>query len=400
MKKQQITILGATGSVGQSTIAVLSAYPERYQVFAVTANKDVTAMLTLCQQVKPRYAVMADIESAKQLEARLGSVLGVTVLSGAEQLAWVASHTDVDMVMTAIVGAAGLLSTLAAAEAGKRVMLANKESLIMAGPLLIKAAQISGAILLPVDSEHSAIYQCLPTGTRLPCTADLFKQIIITASGGPFRDTPLAELAAVTPAQAVAHPTWNMGAKISVDSATMFNKGLEVIEACFLFGLTAADWGEKLQVVIQPESLMHSLVAYQDGSMLAQLGQNDMQIPISYCLAWPERLALPYEPLDLVQLGSLQFREIDMQRYPCFELALQALQAGQSAVIVANAANEVAVSKFLSNELSFPAIAATIQFCLSEHNICNINCLDDVITTDRWARDAAEYYCIKHSKPL
>lgn len=400
MKKQQITILGATGSVGQSTLAVLAAYPERYQVFAVTAHTNVVAMLGLCRQVRPRYAVMADIESAQQLETQLEPALGVTVLAGAEQLAYVASHPDVDMVMAAIVGAAGLLSTLAAAEAGKRVMLANKESLIMAGPLLIKAAQTSGAILLPVDSEHSAIYQCLPTGTRLPCTADLFKQIIITASGGPFRDTPMVELQAVTPAQAVAHPTWSMGAKISVDSATMFNKGLEVIEACFLFGLTAADWGEKLQVVIQPESLMHSLVAYQDGSMLAQLGQNDMQIPISYCLAWPERLALPYEPLDLAQLGSLQFGAVDMARYPCFALALQALQAGQSAIIVANAANEVAVSKFLSNELSFLAIAATIEHCLSEHNVCNIDCLDDVIAVDQWAREAAERYCIECCKPL
>ena len=339
-----IAIFGATGSIGASTLDVVARHPERYRVFALTAHDSVDALAELCRRHRPRYAVLSGVKESAELRSRFP---GVELAFGAAALETIAAHAETHTVMAAIVGAAGLASTLAAVRAGKRVLLANKEALVMAGPLVMRAARASGAQILPVDSEHNAVFQCL-AGGRAP------RRIILTASGGPFRTRE--NLRGITPEEACAHPNWVMGRKISVDSATMMNKGLEVIEARWLFDLPA----ERIEVLIHPQSIVHSLVEYADGSMLAQLSNPDMRVPIAHALAYPERVESGASALDLAQLKTLSFEKVDERRFPCLGLAYAALRAGGTAPAVLNAANEVAVEAFLAGRLPFTGIASVI----------------------------------------
>jgi 1-deoxy-D-xylulose-5-phosphate reductoisomerase len=348
---QRVTILGATGSIGQSTLAVLELHPERYQVFALTAFSRINELAALCRRYQPRYAVVADDADIPLLQAQLTETTATEILAGTDALAFVASHHDCDTVMAAIVGAAGLLPTLAAVQAGKRVLLANKEALVMAGGLFMQAVTEHGATLLPIDSEHNAIFQCLPCNYAQGLAQVGVERILLTASGGPFREFSSEQLAAVTPAQACKHPNWSMGRKISVDSATLMNKGLEMIEACWLFAAKP----EQINIVIHPQSIIHSLVQYIDGSTLAQLGNPDMRTPIANALAWPERICAGVSPLDLIQ-HHLDFYPPDEQRFPCLRLAREAMAKGGTAPAILNAANEVAVAAFLAEKLPFIAI--------------------------------------------
>jgi 1-deoxy-D-xylulose-5-phosphate reductoisomerase len=354
---RNLTILGATGSIGESTLDVVGRHPERYRVFALTAHRRVDRLAQLCQRFQPRYVVVADPADEQALRRHLRELAcGAEVLVGPQALEWVASASDVDAVMAAIVGAAGLRPALAAARAGKRVLLANKESLVMAGRLFMEACAASGATLLPIDSEHNAVFQCLtPTASvgGLPTVPAGVTRILLTASGGPFRRRSLQEMRDATPEQACAHPNWSMGRKISVDSATMMNKGLELIEAHYLFGLP----GERLDVVVHPQSIIHSLVEYADGSMLAQLGNPDMRTPIAHALAYPERIASGVRMLDLAMQGRLDFEAPDPVRFPCLRLAHEALRAGGGAPCTLNAANEVSVQTFLDGRIGFTDIA-------------------------------------------
>jgi 1-deoxy-D-xylulose-5-phosphate reductoisomerase len=353
-----ITVLGSTGSVGVSTLDVVARHPDRFRVVALTANGSVERLAEQCRRFRPAYAAMADPQAARHLAERLaGMGDGPHVLGGVEGLEEVAGLPETHYVMAAIVGAAGLRPTLAAARAGKRVLLANKESLVMAGALFMKAVSDSGAELLPIDSEHNAIFQCLPGGFHRGLPEVGVERILLTASGGPFRDWPAERLHAVTPEQACAHPVWSMGRKISVDSATLMNKGLEVIEACWLFGTGP----ERVQVVVHPQSVIHSLVQYRDGSVLAELGNPDMRTPIAHALAWPDRLESGVAPLDLVGVGRLEFQAPDLSRFPCLGLAFQAARSGGSAPAVLNAANEVAVAAFLEGRVGFHQIPALVD---------------------------------------
>lgn len=385
---EMLTLLGATGSIGQSTLAVVRRHPERFSVFALTAGRQVEKMLADCLEFAPRYAVMADEGAARELRHRLAELGSSTrVLGGMAALCEVAAEPEVSCVMAAIVGAAGLLPTLAAVRAGKRVLLANKEALVMSGELFIEAVHRHGARLLPVDSEHNAIFQCLPPELQqTPGRGSLVEagigKILLTGSGGPFRYTPVAELVAVTPAQAVAHPNWSMGPKISVDSATMMNKGLEYIEARWLFNAPP----EQLEVLVHPQSVIHSMVQYSDGSVLAQLGQPDMMTPIAHALAWPERISSGVAPLDFCRLGELTFMAPDMARYPCLRLAIDACAAGQGATTALNAANEVAVSAFLAGGLDYPGIAAVNETVVQNLGLTRVSCLDDILELDGQAR--------------
>jgi 1-deoxy-D-xylulose-5-phosphate reductoisomerase len=379
---QLITVLGATGSIGQTTLAVVAQHPQHWQIFALTAKSQTERLYQQCLAVKPRFAVLSEPDSAASLQNRLKAAgLTTEVLAGDEGLRQVATAEPVTTVIAAIVGAAGLLPTLAAVQAGKRVLLANKEALVMAGPLLMAAVQKSGAQLLPIDSEHSGVFQCLAGQPNRAVS-----RIVLTASGGACRDLPLDQLAAVTPEQACAHPNWSMGKKISVDSATMMNKGLELIEACWLFAMEPAT----VDLVLHPQSIVHALVAFVDGSMLAQLSQPDMQIAIAYGLAWPDqRLPLDVPPLDLVAQGQLNFQAICQQRYPCLELARQAIISGGSATTVLNAANEVAVMAFLNQQIRFTQIAELIARVLDQIPTSQIQQLADILTADKLARQAA-----------
>lgn len=390
--RQRITLLGATGSIGQSTLDVI-ALDERYQVFAMTARHNVAAMLELCRRFRPVYAVMSDPSAGEQLSAQMAGVSPDTqVLVGEKALVTVAAHPDVDCVMAAIVGAAGLLPTLEAARQGKKVLLANKEALIMAGPLFMQAVRDNAAVLLPIDSEHNAIFQCLPESGRLPgrmSTQRSWRRIILTASGGPFLDRPLEELASVTVEQACRHPNWSMGRKISVDSATMMNKGLELIEACYLFDVTA----DQVDVLIHPQSIVHSLVEYCDGSVLAQLGSPDMRVPIAHALAWPDRMPSGADFLDLVAAGDLQFRAADLQRFPCLRLGREAAKAGSESIITLNAANEVAVEAFLEGHIGFAEIPVIIERCLGavrqEASCTDMLSVEQILRVDHRARTMA-----------
>jgi 1-deoxy-D-xylulose-5-phosphate reductoisomerase len=385
-----ITILGATGSIGDSTLDVIARHPDRYRVFALAANRDVDKLLTLVRRFRPRFAVLRDESAAEQLHTRLCAVGADTqVLGGEAGLIEVASHPEVDTVVAAIVGAAGLASTFAAVEKGKQVLLANKESLVTAGHLLMDAVAASGATLLPLDSEHNAIFQCLPVtaGVNAARGLDAFgvSRILLTGSGGPFRETPIEVLAKVTPAQAVAHPNWAMGPKISVDSATMMNKGLELIEACWLFATTP----DRVQIVVHPQSVVHSMVEYVDGSVLAQLGNPDMRTPIAHALAWPDRIAAGVSALDLIGKGRLDFCAPDYQRFPCLRLATEAFRRGGTAAAVLNAANEVAVAAFLAGQLRFTDIPAVIGRVLEMAAIDEPQTLADVQRADAQARELA-----------
>jgi len=384
---QNLTILGSTGSIGTSTLDVVARHPDKFRIIALTANCQTDLLFRQCQQFKPRYAVMLDENAATQLRARLREAgLAVEVLSGAAALEQVSISPEVDTVMAAIVGAAGLHPTLAAARAGKKILLANKETLVMAGNVFMDAVHVSGSALLPIDSEHNAIFQALPRGYDGDLARNGVRRILLTASGGPFRNTPLNELQNVTPEQACAHPNWSMGKKISVDSASMMNKGLEVIEAHWLFNAGADD----IQVVVHPQSVIHSLVEYVDGSVLAQLGNPDMRTPIAYGLAWPERIDSGVAPLDLFKVATMNFEAPDFSRFPCLALAYQALRAAGTAPAILNAANEVAVAAFLDKQIPFLSIPRVIEAVLDALPVGTISSLDDVLAADADARRAAQ----------
>ena len=378
--------MGSTGSIGVNTLDVILRHPDKYSVRALTANTNIDVLLEQCIKHMPEFAVMVDEDSASKLEQELkNKAPQVTVLSGVDGLLKVVELTDVDYVMAAIVGAAGLLPTLGAAKAGKRVLLANKEALVMSGKLFMDTIRDNNAELLPIDSEHNAIFQCMPIDFEKGIEKIGVKKILLTASGGPFRTTPLEQLSSMTPEQACAHPNWVMGRKISVDSATMMNKGLEVIEACWLFN-TQPDF---IQVVIHPQSVIHSLVEYNDGSVLAQLGNPDMRTPIAYGLAWPERIDAGVERLDLFDIAQLDFVKPDEQRFPCLRLAREAMQQGGTSSAILNAANEVAVNEFLQNRILFTDIARVIESVLENVTQNEAISLEVVLKDDELARDYA-----------
>ena len=381
---QKISILGATGSIGKSTIDVLLKHPELFSVYALTANSNIELLLQQAQLCSPEYVVVADPKKFKQAKKLFSDQqLTCEVLVGHEAIAQVASASEVDVVMAAIVGAAGLMPTLAAVKAGKKVLLANKESLVMSGDLFIQAANQYNAQVLPIDSEHNAIFQCLPTDFKYGdlCTSGISK-ILLTGSGGPFLTSPLNELQHVTPDQACAHPNWDMGRKISVDSATMMNKGLEFIEARWLFGLEASD----IQVVLHPQSIIHSMVQYRDGSVIAQMGNPDMRTPIAHALAFPDRIESGVSPLDFNQLANFTFTEPEAERYPNLLLAMQASNAGQYATTTLNAANEMAVEAFLQGQIGFMQIAHVNEECLQLTSPHNLDTIEAVIASDDCAR--------------
>ncbi len=381
-----LTILGSTGSIGVSTLDVVARHPGRYRIVALTAQRRDDVLFEQCVQFKPRYAVLLDEAAAQRLQQRMATAgLDVEVLCGVAALERVASLPEVDAVMAAIVGAAGLLPTLAAARAGKKILLANKEVLVMAGRIFMDAVRLHGATLLPIDSEHNAIFQALPHQYAGDFAASGISKILLTASGGPFRTTPLSELQNVTPEQACAHPNWVMGRKISVDSATMMNKGLEVIEAHWLFNAPP----DAIQVVIHPQSVIHSLVQYVDGSVLAQLGNPDMRTPIAYALAYPERIEAGVAALDLLKVATLNFEAPDVVRFPCLALAYQALRAGGTALAMLNAANEVAVAAFLDGRIAFLEIPRLIEDVLAALPVSAVKTLQDVLAADAAARSAA-----------
>lgn len=383
---KNITILGATGSIGLSTLDVISRHPDKYAVFALTANCQVDRLYEQCLRFKPHYAVMADPQAAEQLGRKLAKQgMATEVLSGVEGLTEVAAHDAVDYVMAAIVGAAGLLPTLAAVKQGKRILLANKEALVMSGRIFMDAVKRYGAELLPIDSEHNAVFQCMPGDLSGELDGNGVKRIILTASGGPFRDTPLESLASVTPEQACAHPNWDMGKKISVDSASMMNKGLEVIEACWLFNATV----EQVSVAMHPQSIVHSMVEYYDGSILAQMGQPDMRTPIAHALAWPGRIESGVGSLDLFSMGQLEFKQPDLQRFPCLRLAYEAMRTGGTQTAILNAANEVAVEAFLQQKIAFTDISATIEKVMAAATHHPADTLDVILQDDRQARALA-----------
>ena len=378
-----LTILGATGSIGTSTLDVVSRHPQRFRVVALTANSSVDRLYQQCLTYRPEYAVMVDHPAAARLTDLLAAAQSSTqVLAGADALAEVAALDQVDVVMAAIVGAAGLSGSLAAARSGKRILLANKEALVMAGHLFMEQVSAGGATLLPIDSEHNAILQCLPPGCPCDKQRSGVRRILLTGSGGPFRTTPLEALAAVTPEQACAHPNWDMGRKISVDSATMMNKGLELIEACWLFDATP----DLIEVVLHPQSVIHSMVDYIDGSVLAQLGNPDMRTPIAHALAWPQRMDSGVAPLDFSVIAGLTFESIDLQRYPALALAFAAANSGGTAPALLNAANEVAVAAFLEQRLAFTGIAALCAETLSHLDGGPADTLATVLDADHRAR--------------
>jgi len=388
---KRLTLLGSTGSIGASTLAVVRANPELYQITALVAGQNVALMAEQCQAFQPRYAAMADEASAQALRERLKALnVSTEVLSGVQAACELAALDEVDQVMAAIVGASGLLPTLAAIRAGKSVLLANKESLVTCGRLFMEAVRHHQAQLLPVDSEHNAIFQSLPASIQHQLGyADLrengIESIILTGSGGPFRDTPLANLANMSPEQACAHPNWSMGRKISVDSATMMNKGLEYIEARWLFNASAA----QMEVILHPQSMIHSMVRYCDGSVLAQLGSPDMRTPIAHCMAWPARIPAGVTPLDFTRMSALTFAEPDFARYPCLKLAIDACEAGQAATTTLNAANEVAVAAFLDNQIRFTDIAALNSEVLAAQAFSEPDTVDAVLEIDGAARTIA-----------
>lgn len=381
MAVQRITLLGATGSIGASTLDVVARHPDRYQIFALTAHSRVDELACLCRTHSPQVAVVATASDALRLQALLQGQ-SITILHGPEALCQVAASAETDTVMAAIVGAAGLLPTLAAVKAGKRILLANKEALVMSGALFMREVARSGSALLPIDSEHNAIFQCLPGNFSRGLAQVGVERLLLTASGGPFRNWTIEQMQRATPEQAVKHPKWSMGRKISVDSATLMNKGLELIEACWLFGTTP----DHVQVVVHPESIVHSLVQYVDGSTLAQLGNPDMRTPIALGLAWPDRVSAGVSALELFTTGGLNFEAPDEVRFPCLRLARDAMRAGGTAPAVLNAANEVAVQAFLDGRLRFTDIPALIERTLTELPMMAADELSTILAADRAAR--------------
>lgn len=385
---QQVTVLGSTGSIGLSTLDVLARHTDQFSVFALTANTQVDLLVKQCLQVNPKFAVMRSESAAAELEQALKRVGCETrVLAGESGLIDVAQDTSVDVVMAAIVGAAGLEPTLAAVRQGKKVLLANKESLVMAGHLFMQAVADSGATLLPIDSEHNAIFQCMPERYQ-GIEASGIRRILLTGSGGPFRETPIADLAAMTPDQACAHPNWSMGRKISVDSATMLNKGLEFVEACWLFDVTP----DQIEVVIHPQSVIHSMVEYADGSVLAQMGNPDMRTPIAHALAWPNRIESGVASLDFLKTNRLDFEAPDFERFPGLRLAIEAAREGGLRAAQLNAANEEAVDAFLRERIGFTAIPKVIERVLEQMSNSSVDSLDVVKQADLEARRIAQVF--------
>ena len=390
---QKITILGSTGSIGVNTLDVIRRHPQRYSVIALCAHSQIDLLYEQCIEFRPRFAVVRDAELAGELGRRLGEAACLTrVEFGAEALVKMAELPEVDTVMAAIVGAAGLPSTLAAAVAGKRVLLANKEALVMAGPVFMRAVRQSGAILLPIDSEHNAIFQSLPEDYSGNLSQSGVSNLLLTASGGPFLNTPAADLEQVTPEQACAHPKWVMGRKISVDSASLMNKGLEVIEAHWLFNVPP----ERIEVVIHPQSVSHSLGQYIDGSVVAELGNPDMRTPIAHALAYPQRIESGVAALDLFQIAELRFQRPDFERFPCLGLAYRALKEGDSAPATLNAANEVAVQAFLDGNIGFSTIPKVIGAVMDQLPVVELASLADVLAADAAARQAATQVIGQH----
>jgi len=383
---RHLTILGSTGSIGENTLDVVARHPDRFQAIALTADKNVEKMFEQCKQFHPLYAVMLNVQSAELLEDKLRAAgLDTTVLSGVESLEKVSSLPEIDTVMAAIVGAAGIRPTLAAARAGKHILLANKETLVMAGRIFMDTIRQYHATLLPIDSEHNAIFQSLPQHYNGDLTGSGVRRILLTASGGPFRKSDLQTLSTVTPEQACAHPNWVMGRKISVDSATMMNKGLEVIEAHWLFNVEPA----KIQVVVHPQSVIHSMVEYIDGSVLAQLGNPDMRTPIAHALGYPERMESGVQSMDIFKIAQLNFEAPDFERFPCLRLAYEALSKGGNMPAVLNAANEVAVEVFLAGKIPFTAIPVIIEHVMESVDRQEVTDLEDVISADLLARETA-----------
>jgi 1-deoxy-D-xylulose-5-phosphate reductoisomerase len=384
---QRLTVLGSTGSIGKSTLDVVARHSDKYQIVALTANQQDDLLFEQCKKFQPRYAVLLDEAASERLKKNLQAAgIATEVLCGTDALEKVSTLPEVDAVMAAIVGAAGMPPTLAAAKAGKKILLANKETLVLAGHLFMEAIHRSGSALLPIDSEHNAIFQALPRNYAGDMRSSGVSKILLTASGGPFRNTPLDQLQNVTPEQACAHPNWSMGRKISVDSASMMNKGLEVIEAHWLFNASADD----IQVVVHPQSVIHSMVQYVDGSVLAQLGNPDMRTPIAFALAYPERIDAGVAPLDLFQIAKLDFVAPDFVRFPCLGLAYQALRAGGSVPALLNAANEVAVAAFLDRRIAFLDIPRLIESVLASVPRQEVNALQDVLDADAAARASAQ----------
>jgi 1-deoxy-D-xylulose-5-phosphate reductoisomerase len=381
---KQVSILGATGSVGVSTLDVIARHPELFSVTALTTNQNIELLYEQCIKFRPQLAVVANESLADAFMAKFSAGYQPELATGVDGLNMAASLVEIDCVMAAIVGAAGLHATLAAAHAGKTILLANKEALVMSGDLLIKIVKQNNAQLLPIDSEHNAVFQCLPSGSD---RCDIEK-IILTASGGPFLTKSLAEFAEITPEQACAHPNWEMGKKISVDSATMMNKGLELIEACKLFDINVKD----VEILIHPQSIVHSLVAYPDGSVLAHMAYPDMRVPIAHALAWPQRITSGVDILNLTELGALEFAKPDYDRFPCLQLAYDAMGAEQSATTVLNAANEVAVNSFLNEQIRFTDISSVIDATLQDIEHVIVDELDMVLEKDRQARSYAQSY--------
>ncbi|MCG8429383.1 MAG: 1-deoxy-D-xylulose-5-phosphate reductoisomerase [Chromatiales bacterium] len=387
-----MSVLGSTGSIGVSTLDVVARHPDKYRAVALSANRDVDGLEKQCLAFCPDYAVMADAKAAQELEQRLaGRGLPTAVLAGSAGLETIAALPGVDYVMAAIVGAAGLLPTLAAVRAGKRILLANKESLVVSGELFMREAAAHGAEILPIDSEHNAVFQCMPANFQQGLGQVGVTRILLTASGGPFRAMPLKQLVDVTPAQACAHPNWSMGRKISVDSATMMNKGLEVIEACWLFHTRP----DKVKVVLHPQSVIHSMVEYQDGSILAQLGNPDMRTPIAHAMAWPERIESGVGSLDLFEVARLDFEEPDLARFPCLRLAYQAIEVSGTAPAILNAANEVAVDAFLNERIPFSRISGLIEDVLNQLPAEQNPSFELLLEVDTQARRLAEQLVAK-----
>ena len=392
MTQQVLTILGSTGSIGESTLDVVSRHPEKFRVFALAGHRQVDKLAAQCKQFRPEYAVVGDADHAAELEKKLKQEgISTQVLYGSQALIDVASADEVSGVMCAIVGAAGLPSALAAAQKGKTIYLANKETLVVSGALFMETARQNGATVLPIDSEHNAIFQVLPRDYTGRLNEHGINSIILTASGGPFLNTDLSTFDSITPEQAVKHPNWSMGRKISVDSASMMNKGLELIEAHWLFNCPP----EKLEVVIHPQSVIHSMVRYRDGSVLAQLGNPDMRTPIAYCLGLPERIDSGVGELDFGALSALTFQKPDFDRFPCLKLAYQAMDAGGAAPCVLNAANEVAVAAFLDKRIKFTDIAKVVAHCLAQDFSDGRHDIEGLLAQDAQTRRQAEAFISK-----
>ncbi len=384
---ESVCILGSTGSIGCSCLEVISKNVDRYSVTVLTANNNYQKLYQQCQTYQPQLAIMACEVSAAKLKQLIDkSGLNIEVRGGVDAVNQAAEHSAIDIVVAAIVGAAGLLPTLAAVKQAHKVLLANKEALVMSGDLFIQEVKKSGAILLPIDSEHNAIFQSLPqAGNKAQPNLAGVKQILLTGSGGPFLKLPLEELSDKTPDQACAHPNWEMGRKISIDSATMMNKGLELIEACYLFDVSI----EQIKIVVHPQSIIHSMVAYLDGSVIAQMGNPDMKTPIAHCLAWPDRIEAGVKPLDFYQLAGLEFQPPDFERFPCLALAVEAIKIGKSAPCILNAANEIAVDAFLNEKIKFTQIGLVIQQTLSRSNFEELASLEQIVQSDKDARALA-----------